>query len=63
MADQILPSGRTVTLVHLVVPVNGAWRIACMPGLADLHQTAGQQNYQRTDDIRAVTCPACKKGR
>lgn len=37
------------------------WRIACMPGMTEFHATAHHTNYPRSDDVRAVTCPACKK--
>ena len=40
---------------------NSGWRIACMPNMTEFHQTMYHPNYQRTDDYRAVTCPACKK--
>ena len=61
MNQQILPTGATVTLIHLTVLVDGTWCLACMPRLRDLHATPGHPNYQRTDDVRAVTCPACKR--
>ena len=63
--DQILPTGRNITLIHFVFPVSDQspteWRIACMPKMTEFHLTPFHPNYQRTDDPRAVTCPACKK--
>lgn len=70
--DVVTPSGVTVTAVHLVHevlappvdqegPPTMQWRIACMPNMTEFHQTAYHPNYQRSDDARAVSCPACQK--
>lgn len=72
--EQVLYTGNAITLVHLVSevltppldeepegPPTRGWRIACMPRMEELHQTAYHPNYQRTDDPRAVSCPACKE--
>lgn len=74
--NQILPSGEFITLVHLVHSVEKSekdftenagegdiplWKIACMPNMREFHSTQYHPNYQRTDDYRAVTCPACKE--
>ncbi len=48
--------GGGVVSIHLV----RGGRIACMPGLHDL-QRLPQHTLQRTDDLRAVTCPQCIK--
>ncbi len=64
--DQLLATGGTITLIHFVHPTlsrsdEQQWRIACMPNMTEFHSTPYHPNYQRTDDARAVTCPACKK--
>ena len=72
--DQVLSSGGTITLVHFMHetlvppgesnpegPAISGWRIACMPNMTEFHQTPYHPNYQRTNEARAVTCPACKK--
>jgi hypothetical protein len=38
----------------------GVWLIACMPNITDFRTTSHHPNYLRSDDPRAVTCPACK---
>lgn len=68
--EQLLGTGGTITLIHFVnqleVPTGDEdkpgleWRIACMPNMTEFHQTPYHPNYQRTDEVRAVTCPACK---
>jgi hypothetical protein len=32
-----------------------------MPNMSEFHLTPYHPNYQRSNDLRAVTCPACKK--
>lgn len=62
--DQISAGGRKITLIHFVYatdPSGGDWRIACMPNMREFHQTEYHPAYQRTNDVRAVSCPACKK--
>lgn len=63
--EQISASGQPVTLLHFVREVSTStgteWRITCMPHMTEFHQTAYHPNYPRSDDPRAVTCPACKK--
>lgn len=60
--QQINQFGQVVTLIHLAIVVQGdKRRLACMPGLAELHETTGHPSMQRSDDPRAVTCPACKR--
>ena len=71
----VLESGEQVAVVHLVhqirterqmpdglmVPVVD-WRIACTPGLQDLHGTMQRlEPWQRSEDVRAVTCPMCQQ--
>lgn len=58
--DQVLVGGSAVTLIHLVRRVGEDWRIECMPNMVELHATQYHPHYQRTDDVRAATCPACK---
>lgn len=59
--DQLLATGGTLTLVHFTHLAGDEWRIACMPSMTEFHSTPHHPNYQRSDDVRAVTCPACKK--
>lgn len=58
--DQVLPTGGMITLVHFVHQVDPE-RIACMPNMAELGTTPHHPNYQRSNDTRAVSCPACKR--
>lgn len=59
--DQVLPNGRTFTVIHLVTQPNGEdWRIACMPNMVEFHSTPYHPHYPRTDQAQAVTCPSCK---
>lgn len=64
--EQVTAAGGVVTLVHLTYNVSAVlgdtdWRIACVPNMTELHQTVHHPNCQRTNDMRAVTCPICKK--
>ena len=72
--DQVSATGRTITLVHFVSevipPLDNTehkeslvtqWRISCMPNMIEFHATSYHPNYQRTDDVRAVSCPQCMK--
>ena len=72
--EQVGPQGQVTTLVHftreaVVPPGDGApegppvsgWCIACMPNMREFHRTLYHPSYQRSNDVRAVTCPACKK--
>ena len=59
--DQVNEKGATITLIHFTFSLENRWRIACMPGKVDLHTTEGHENYHRSNDIRAVTCPVCKR--
>ena len=58
--DQLTQYGKVITLVHFVHQTSPE-RIACMPGMEDLHKTDHHPSVQRSDDYRAVTCPACKR--
>lgn len=58
--QQITDSGKTFTLVHFVFQTLPE-RIACMPDCTELHATGNHRAHQRSDDYRAVTCPACKR--
>lgn len=58
--EQIGAHGQTITLIHYVYQVDPE-RIACMPNMIEFHSTPYHPNYQRTNDARAVTCPACKR--
>lgn len=61
--DQLRPDGVTITLIHYTYAagLGEDYRIACMPNMVEFHQTMYHPNYQRTNDVRAVTCPACIK--
>ncbi len=50
-------------VIHLTYLLDGTdqWRIACMPSVANFATSAHHPNYIRSNDTRAVTCPACKK--
>ena len=58
--DQVSPTGQSTTLIHYVFQTDPE-RIACMPNMTEFHLTPYHLNYQRSNDLRAVTCPACKK--
>lgn len=52
-------------LRHAGIPLGPAsgdtWKIACAPGTTMLNATENRPfPYQRSDDVRAVTCPLCK---
>ena len=70
--DQVTAAGGLITIVHFMFesvlpppeqegPPVSQWRIACMPNMTEFHQTPYHPNYQRANDVRAVTCPACRK--
>jgi hypothetical protein len=65
--NQVQADGSVVTLVHFLYAHAGGgstgtdWRIACMPGVTEFHQTPHHPNYQMTNDTRATTCPSCKR--
>lgn len=58
--DQITVSGQIINPIHFVFQV-GPERIACMPNMTEFHTTPYHRSYARSNDPRAVTCPACKK--
>lgn len=58
--DQFDSMGRSITLIHYVHQVDPE-RIACMPHMTEFHSTPYHKNYQRSNDINAVTCPSCKQ--
>lgn len=58
VVDQIGADGQSTTLIHYVFQVDPE-RIACMPNMTEFHATAHHPNYQRSNDVRAVTCPSC----
>ena len=59
--DQVGMYGNVTTLIHFVFSSGSEWRIACMPNMTEFHKTDYHPHYQRTDDPRAATCPACKR--
>jgi hypothetical protein len=42
-------------------PGTNRWRIACMPNMTEFGATIQRANYQMTNEVRAVTCEACKR--
>lgn len=60
MMEQIDAGGNATTLVHFVYQSEPE-RIACMPNMVEFHSTAYHKNYQRSNDPRAVSCPACRR--
>ena len=73
LQQSFLPDGRVQTTIHVVHPVGEAdsesvtgsrvrWAMACTPNLIQLHASRGRPvPYVRSDDPRAVTCPACQE--
>lgn len=63
--EQVRSDGSVVSTVHFVseVPTSSGvqWRIACMPNMTEFHATPYHPNYPRTNEVRAVSCPACEK--
>lgn len=59
--QQIQSGGTIITAIHLCFIDNGKVHIACMPGLEEFHRTMYHPAYHRSNDYRAVTCPACKR--
>lgn len=59
--DQLGYRGQSTTLVHFSQVGEAGERVACMPGMTEFHLTPHHPNYQRSNDPRAVTCPACKR--
>ncbi len=72
----ILEDGSTLILVHFVyqsprgttqsegepLTPEKTWKVACAPNMVEIAaQTTRSFPYQRTDDARAVSCPACQK--
>lgn len=57
--EQVDVNGQTRTLIHYVFQTDPE-RVACMPNMREFHQTVYHPNYQRSGDIHAVTCPACR---
>lgn len=50
--------------VHLMRKSGDKWIVVCIGGDTEYRLNGVVMNhpgYQRTEDIRAVTCPACKK--
>lgn len=58
--EQVGKFGQVTTLIHYVFQTDPE-RIACMPSMAEFHATPHHLNYLRSNDRRAVTCPACKR--
>ena len=58
--DQVDRHGEFITLIHYVFQTDPE-RIACMPNMTEFHSTPYHPNYQRSNNLSAVTCPACKR--
>lgn len=55
------PQGLTKAAGRALVTPIETWKIACVPDLMEMSTTATRQcPWQRTDEVRAVTCPLCK---
>ena len=50
-----------VVQVHFCTGSGATERLACVPGMEELHWTVHHPHYQRTNDWRAVTCQSCKE--
>lgn len=65
MQTQTLPDGTQIVIVHynhFVGGLGNGWHIACMPNMKEMHTNdALHPTFIRSNDKRAVTCPACKK--
>lgn len=71
--EAILEDGTKITVVHLAVLTvtydrgnrskpRKSWRIACCPNMEQMSRCSGRNvPYLRSNDPRAVSCPACKK--
>lgn len=64
--DQIGPAGQAKTIIHFVTESGTGdhrWRIACMPNMlpSEFGSTPYHKHIQRTNEARAVTCPACRR--
>jgi hypothetical protein len=60
MTTQVDQYGAEAAVVHYVHQRDPE-RIACMPGLTELHQTQQHPAYRRTDDHRVVSCQHCRR--
>jgi hypothetical protein len=61
MTPHVTPLGQVVVLIHLSTGMGTEERMACMPNMTEFHQTLYHPNYMRTNDVRAVTCPMCRR--
>lgn len=59
--QQLLPTGVQITVIHYTYATPMGHRIACMPNMQEFHKTKYHPCYMRSNDLRAVTCPACKR--
>lgn len=63
--QQMNSSGGLITVIHYTYSQGEGedliWRIACMPNMTEFHETPYHPSYQRSNDVRAVTCLACKR--
>ena len=59
--EQINELGQSVTVVHWMMDTPNGMRVACMPNMVEFHATAYHPPVNRTDDVRASNCRACKK--
>lgn len=59
--EQVGPHGQRINIVHFTHKIGEEWRIACMPGMTELHSTPHHPHYPRSDDPRVANCLACQK--
>lgn len=50
-------------VIHFTYQEGNVYYVACMPGVTELHKTKAHPTFMRSNDPRAVSCPACKKTR
>jgi len=59
--EQLDKFGQSTTLIHWMTETSNGLRIACMPNATEFHATPYHPAFQRTDDVRAASCPACRR--
>lgn len=58
--NHILPNGELVTTIHFAFQTNPT-KLACMPNMVEFGETVYHPVVPHTNDVRAATCPSCKK--
>lgn len=62
MQPQFDAQGNATTPIHFVFQLNPE-RIACMPHMAEFHETPYHPAIMRTNAPEAVACPQCRASR